>query len=234
MTIASTNGTQKTINELARLAHIKAGLLEESQTLSASQSALARDLLGTIVTDLQAESITARAVTSQDVTLTAGTRDYTMASSVLDVFGDALYIPAGDSLTAPTSATVVSQITQAQWHTMGAKDSTGNTTMYFPDRVTTPPVVRLWPIPQEAGTVRFLVHRHLADSNVGACTLDLEIYWEGYIIDELAAALAEAKSMPDAKVTRLQRNAVRKKQRALAMSSGRTDNQIYVSHGRRF
>jgi hypothetical protein len=228
MTVQSTSGTELSINNIARLAHIMAGLLEESQVLSPSQNALARDLLATLLADLQADGIVARALSFTSQTLTSGTRSYTLPTSIIDLIGDAAYIGADDSVTAPSSELPVQAISAERWQLLGAKDATGRPTMYFVDRTVTPPVVHLWPIPDEAGTVRFMAHRHLADTSDGAATLDLERYWTGAIITMLAACLAESKGMPDVKVSRLYGKALRLVAKAKAMSNDHVDVQGYV------
>lgn len=231
MTIMATAGTELTIDQLALLSYQMAGLLEESQTLAdVNNGSLARRLLGTIVSELQAGGIIARAVGFVTQTLTSGTSSYTMSSGVIDVFGDAMYIPAGQTVSAADSELVVTQISRDQWHTISAKSSEGQPTQYYCHRETTPPVVRLWPIPDEAGTIRFQAHRHLADASSGSATLDLEKYWESYILHRLAQLLAESKSMPGDKIARLRNEANRMKAEAKAMSKGRTNEQMVVSH----
>lgn len=229
----TTSGSRKTINEMVRLSYVLAGLLEETQTLTAvGGGGLAREFLETIVDDLQSIGISARATSFHPLTLTANTYEYTMPSTVLDVYGDAMYIAADEAdVTKASSETVVTQASAEQWQTLGSKSTTGRPVLYFPWRVQTPPKVRLWPIPDEAGTVRFQVHRHLYDNSDGNANVDLEVYWTSYIMYELAAQLAEAKTMPDVKVSRLNAKARAKKAEARAMSSSRTDVQCHITHG---
>lgn len=232
MTIASTSGTQKTINELVRLAYVLAGLLEESQALAdVGGGGLGRSFLDVMLKELQAKGITARASSFYNVTLTAGTTDYEMPSSVLDVYGDAMYIPAGEDVDAASGETTVQSMSQDQWHAQSAKDATGRPTRLFVMRQATPPTVRFWPIPDEAGTVRVQTHRNLADATSGSATLDLEVYWEGYVIHQLAATLAEAKTMPPDKVGRLTGAALAKLREARAMSASRLGTQGVITHG---
>lgn len=231
MTIQSTSGTEKTIDEIALLAYQMAGLLEESQTLAdVNGGALARSLFGTMLSDLQAGGISARAGAFATQTLTSEISSYTMGSGVIDVFGDAVYIPAGQIVASADSELAVVQISRAAWQTISSKSATGQPTQYYCHRETTPPVVYLWPSPDEAGTIRFQTHRHLADASSGAATVDLEKYWESYLIHELAHLLAEAKSMPADKIGRLRSKALGKKAEAKAMSMERVDEQMYVSH----
>lgn len=221
----------RTIDELGLLAYRIAGLLEESQTLAdANGGALARELLGTILSELQAGGIMARAVAFATQTLTSGTYTYTMGSGVIDVFGDAMYIPAGQSVTTADSELLVTQMPRAEWQTISAKSAEGNPTRYYVHLETDPPVVYVWPIPTEAGTIRFQTHRHLADASSGAATVDLEKYWESYLIHELAHLLAEAKSMPADKIGRLASKARAKKGEAKAMSMGSMDERMFVGH----
>jgi len=233
MTIMSTSGTQRTIDETVRLAYVLAGLLEENQSLAAvGGGGLARLFLDTIVKGLQAKGITAKASGFYNLTLTANTFQYTMPSNVLDVFGDGVYIDASETdVTRASSETNISQMSADEWNAQSAKDATGRPIRYFCFRETNPPVVRLWPIPDEAGTVRLQIHRHLSDTTDGAATLDLEAYWIDYILYSLATMLAEAKTMPPDKIGRLNGMARSKLNDARAMSSGRTGSQMVVTHG---
>lgn len=233
MTIMSTSGTQRTIDEVARLAYVLAGLLEENQTLSAvGGGGLARLFLDTIIKDLQSKGITAKSSGFYLQTLTADTFEYAMPSNVLDVFGNAMYIDASEADTTRASGeTVITQMSADDWNEQSAKDATGRPIRYFTFRETNPPIVRLWPIPDEAGTVRFQIHRHLADTTDGSATLDLEAYWVNQVIYQLAGMLAEAKTMPADKIGRLNGIARSKLADARAMSTSRTGSQMVVTHG---
>lgn len=231
MTVMSSSGTEMTIDQLALTAYQLAGLLEETQTLAdANGGSLARRLLGTIVTELQGQGIIARAVTFYEQTLVSGTSSYSMPSTVLDVFGDAMYIPEGQTVSRADSETVVENIPRERWQNISAKSASGTPTQYYVHREVTPPSVRLWPVPDEAGTIRFQVHRHLADSSSGAATVDLEVYWTTYIMYRLAQLLAEAKSLPADKRLSLRAEAMAAKSTAKSMASDRRDNQFYVAH----
>lgn len=232
MTVMATSGTQKTIDEVCRLAYVLAGLLEETQPLTmVGGGSLARAFLETVVTDLQAMGISARASSFYNLTLTEGTSEYAMPAHVLDVYGDAMYIDASEEdVNAASAETIVIQRSAEQWNDPSAKDATGRPTTYFAYRVETPPSVRLWPIPDEDGTIRFQIHRHLANCSDGSATIDMEIYWTGYFMYAVAALLAESKSMPDVKVHRLERIAAKKLRDARSMSTSRTGSQIRVTH----
>jgi hypothetical protein len=232
MTVMTTSGTQKTIATIVRMAYQMAGLLEETQGLEqVNGGPLGYELLDTIVKDLQGEGIYGRAVGFLDVTLEADEEVYTLSASVIDTLGDGMYIAASETDTSRASGeTAVTKIDRETWHRIGAKDATGNPTMHYVHRTTAPPVLYVWPIPDEAGTIRFLVHRHLADNSDGEATVDLDVAWEGYLIYELANRLAESKSLDAAKIGRLKSIADEKKMRAKGSSVQAEPNQIVIDH----
>ncbi len=230
MTVGTTSGTEKTVDQIVRLAYVMAGLLEETQTLAdVGGGELGRTLLGTVLRRLQAKGITARSGSFETVACVADTFEYTMPATVQDVYGDAMYVNADETdLTRAAGELLVSQMSAEEWQVLSAKDATARPTRYFALRTGTPVVVRLWPIPDEAGHVRFQVHRFLADVSNGSSTVDLEAYWDGYLMHALAAELAEAKTMPADKIGRLKGQAKDDLRDAYAMSSERTDIQMHV------
>jgi hypothetical protein len=73
---------------------------------------------------------------------------------------------------------------------MSAKSASNRPNIFFVDQQANPTQVRLWPVPSEAGTIRFQGVRLLADVTDGNSTVDLERYWQQFLIFELGSQLA--------------------------------------------
>lgn len=236
MTVMTTSGRRFSIGTIILRALQKSGLLSAQQSLTsvnAGQISLAVDTLETIVDDLQTEGVFARSVSFYDLPLVADTYRYDMPTSALDVIGDAMFLPVGTvDATKASGECLVTQVDRDYWQRNTAKDATGQPTTYFCNRQLDTIAVWLNPIPDadHAGTIRFQLHRNLADNTDLDATLDLELYWQGYVIHELASQLAESASMPNDKVSRLAAKAVAQKTKAKATANQRGPNQIVVNH----
>jgi hypothetical protein len=234
MTVMSTSGRRFTIDTIVQRALNMAGLLEVSQALS-SQPALrlfALDMLETVVDDLQTHGVIARAAGFYDLTLVAGTHRYSLPTSVLDVSGDGAYMPPGTAdLTAASSEQLVSQIDRDAWHRISDKSATGQPTMFYTHRELDQAQVRLWPIPDadSAGYIRFPVHRHLADNTDGNATIDLDVYWQGYLIYKLASVCAQAQGLAQSAVL-LDGQAANKLTEAKSTAKQQGPGQFFVDH----
>lgn len=235
MTIQSTVGRELSVNDIVRRAYQLAGLMPAEQGTSgptwAQKASLGRDLLETILDELQVEGVFARSVNFTSVSLTAEVYEYTLPDTVFDCSGDGSYIPASASdLTRADGETPVKQIDRETWQRMSSKAATGRPVMFWVDRSVFPVVVRMWPQPDEAGTVRFQTFRLLADTTDGNATVDLERYWSQYLLWELAHQLASAASQPDGKCMRLAATAKDKLEKCKTYAAQSVPNQIYLDH----
>jgi hypothetical protein len=202
MTIASSAGGRLTIEQFCLRAYQGIGLRSAQQGADdaawQADFALARDLLDMLVNGLAVYGVQARAVTFYELTLTADTYKYTLPATALDIVDPAAYIDASQVDTSKADGeTIVRLILREEWQKLGTKGSTGRPTLCYVHRELDQIQVWLWPIPDEAGTVRFQVHRKLADVNTdGNATLDLEEYWDDYLFVALQHKLARAKALP--------------------------------------
>jgi hypothetical protein len=201
VTISSSAGAQLTITQICLRAYQGAGLRSVHQGTAdlawEAEFAYARDRLGILVDELAVYGVMARAASFVEQTLTAGTYKYSMAPTVLDVVGMAMYIDAAEKdKSKAASETSIDPISREHWTSISSKSASGTPTMYYAHRELDQIEVRLWPVPDEAGTVRFQVHRKLSDTTDGNATLDLEEYWLSYVITALESKLMEAASMP--------------------------------------
>lgn len=228
-----TAATELNVNAIILQAYQLAGLLNYAQTLDQKRGAYARPLLGTILNHLEAQSIQVRRVDFVYVTLTAGVGEYQFAAgdAVLDVFGPAAYIQAGETdLERPQSETRVSAIDRVGWQEISSKAAQGRPNLYYADRYGTLIKVQLWPEPTEAGTVRFQVQTIAPTANDGAGSVALELPWEQFFIWELAHQLAVAQGKPLQKCQYLASKADEKLKACIGFSNEHTGSQLVLDH----
>ncbi len=234
MAIATTTGREITVDGIVLAAYQRAGLLSEYQAVDSAKSAVARNLLDTICKGLEAEGIMARSVSFQLITLATDTFRYDMPSSVLDVFGAAMWIDPTQALT-PDAANelLVTEKTRDEWQRLTSKDAEARPLFYYVHRQASPIQVWVWPRPgasENGGLIRFQCHRLRADANDGAVTLDYEVYWEQYFIWELAYQLSLGAGMDLTRCVHLSSVAADKKLVAKRYSMQRPGVQFTVGH----
>jgi len=206
LTVATSSTKEFEIDRIVRLAYIQAGLrpIEQGNTgiQWEQQATFGREMLELILKALVAEGLLVRTVREYLLTLTADDAVYTLPADVLDVFGQAVYIPAGEDTDEPETEQVIQQISWGQWQGLGNRTVEGVPSMYYPHRASGQVEVRFSPRPTEAGSVRFQAYYLSANATDGAATVDLERHWGLYLVYQLAYELAEAGGQPaDKKVT---------------------------------
>lgn len=232
MTANTVTTRELPISRIIKLAFHHAGQTNEYMTLDVQQTSLAEDLLETIVDELQASGYLLRA-TRPDllVTLVAGTTVYELPATVLTVTGTAMYIAAGQDVDAASGETPVRPISTEEWQTISSKDAeSSHPTMYLQQRIATGAQVVFWPIPSEAGTVRFQANYLLGDNNDSTKTPDLERPCTQFLIWELAHQIAVAKSMPTGRCMYLSGQAEKKRALIKLATSATTGFQVRIGH----
>lgn len=231
MTVSTSIGREFNVATIAGTAYKLAGLVNVNQLPSAAQVSFAQLLLDTILDGLQAEGISARATVFENVQLSPGEYKYSLSDEVLDIVGSGMYIsPSETDLERANGETSLRQVSQEQWQTTSSKSASGRPSLYFVYRAGTPVQAWLWPVPDESGTVRFQVHRKLADTDAGAATLDLELYWNQFVLWELAHQLALASSLPVSRCAYFAGEAHKKKEYAKSMARPQVNNQMLLTH----
>lgn len=234
MTISTSVGRERTVGDIVRLAYQSCGLLHVSQVPDASMREFGRQKLEEILDTLQTYGAMARAVSFYDLTLTADTYRYSMPSYAIDVVGEGAYIsPAANvnGLDRATSEAVVVRKDREFWNRISAKGATSsNPTIYYPRMDSEPMQVWLWPIPREAGTVRFQVHRKLADADADSATLELQVFWGEYVNTELQALLASANALPENVINRLEMKAQELLRRCRGQANQSQPNMLQLDH----
>jgi hypothetical protein len=202
MAIASAPATESIIDQVVLSAFKKAGLLPIEYEIGAdstwaAKSSHGRDILNRIIYSPEVNSSIDYFMDFDDVVLTANEQYYTMNSDVLNVIGDASYIPADNADTKDTDGeTIVTQINVHRWNTLSSKNASGRPSLFYVKRTGKSIQVRLWPQPDEAGTIRFQVHTLAASSKVGSDDFDLRRYWENYLVHAVACELMVDSKMP--------------------------------------
>jgi len=236
VTVSTSIGREWTVNKIVDRAYKFAGLVEVSSNANSAQLRGGRALLEDILDSLPTVSNQARATTFDEVTITAAqvtaeTYKFDLGANTLDILDPCMYIPASETDTDRASGeTIMRQISQVEWHQYGAKDATGNPTRFYAHREGNTVQAWVWPIPDEAGTMRFRVTRKLADVDDGNATVDLQTYWMDFLKKRLAADLAQASSLSIQKVSYLEMQAHRALNAARGMANERPGFQMYTSH----
>lgn len=236
MPVSTTPGTPIDINTLILLAYKRAGLLPvEATTAGANMTAKlghGRQLLDLILDGLAVEGFVARTMAFYDLTIVAGTSSYTMPSTILDVFEDAMFIPDDNADTLHTQGELVcKQMDMATYQTLTNKGSESTRPqLYVALRDGADVVLRFWPVPSEAGTMRVKTVRLLGGNSDGSLNPDLGRYWYDALVWMLAHYLAVDSSMPPETVAALASTAEMKKKACVRYSFEHTGTQALVSY----
>ena len=233
MTISSTVGTDMTVDDVIKRSFQTAGIVTLGGTPNSEQYDFGRAILNVLMKSLMAKGIHARWVDFLDVTLTADDYTYTLGATVMDVVGDGQYISASETdLTKASAETRVTQIDRAGWHEISAKNACGRPNLYFVNRAVDGDQieVRLWPIPDEAGTIRFQVHTMPSDTLSGEATIDLREYWMLYLIYEMAHQIAVASSLPVETRSYLRAVAKEKEVDARSYANEKPNSRFVLNH----
>jgi len=231
VTISSTPSTPISIATLVLLAYKRAGLLPvEATTVGANMTAKithGKQLLDLIMDNLAVEGFIARTMGFHDLAIVAGTSSYTLPDSILDVHEDAMFAPTAN----PDSELVCSQIDLATWQTLTVKTSESpRPQLYAAFRSGATVVVKFWPVPSDAGTMRMKTVRLLGDNSTTTNTPDLQRYWLDVLVWILAYYVAVDSSMPAEKIGFLAQVSEQKKRDALRYSFEHPSQQAIVNY----
>jgi hypothetical protein len=230
--------TQISVNTLVILAYKRAGLLPVEAKLSGANMTPklehGRQLLDIIMDNLAVKGFVARTMAFYDLPILAGESQYTMPDSVLDVFEDAMYVPGpptNQDTKFTTGEFICKQIDVATWQNLTTKGtSSSRPQLYASFRSGANVVLKFWPVPFEAGTMRLKTVRLLGDNADGNKTPDLSRYWFDAIIWCLAYYVAVDSSMPSDKISFLAQMAEAKKAECVAYSFEHTDMTASLSY----
>jgi len=207
MAISTTPATVPTIDQIVLKAFKRAGLLPieygiGTDTHWAAKAAHGRDLLNTILASASTERFFEYFVQHEFLTVVANTNEYTLSADVLNVMDDGSFIPSsnGAEVEKTTGETPVRPLSGFRWNQLSSKASLGTPVFYYLERnaenLDGALQLRLWPVPSEAGQIRFRTHRIPGSSSTGSDNPDFKRHWERWAILALAYDLMADSSMP--------------------------------------
>jgi hypothetical protein len=207
---------------LERVAHVEetpnpgtgsiALVVAEGGTISIFVSALATGG-GSIPSRVVTEALSLRMVWDDTEligiigTVTENAGYYTIVLSSYESTGDdgfgtsgpmSLYFTPSDEQSQ--GETPVKPMSGFRWNQLSAKGSRGTPVHYFIERnnqnAAGSLILRLWPVPSEAGQIRFRTHRIPGSSGVGADNPDFKRHWEQWAVLALAYELMTDSGFP--------------------------------------
>lgn len=233
MTVSTSVGRKFKIDKLVRMAYRRAGIISIEQEPNDAEKAHGKDTLEEVVDELETHGLFARVTSFVTLPITVDVTEYALPANVVDLLSPAMYIdPTNTDVTKADGETPIKLILEDEWTRLSSKSAKGRPTLMYADRSANTDIITavLWPRPDEdGGSVRFYVHRRLADTDDGNATLDLQTYWSSYIISTLASRLAQDSSL-DARAASLAQTAARQLVFAKDKANERPGTQIYVDH----
>lgn len=207
MAIAANPATFSTIDEVALAAYKKAGIIPLEYSIGhdsqwAPRAAHARATLNRLLAQVATIRYFEYFVNIDVLDLVADVNQYLLDPDILNVIEDGSYIPASNDPEEEFTRgeTPVKPISGYRWNQLSAKDARGTPVHYFLERNNQQTdgnlVVRLWPMPSEAGKVRFRTHRLPGSSSIGSDNPDIKRHWEQWAVLALAYELMTDTSMP--------------------------------------
>jgi hypothetical protein len=230
MPVSSSPSTPPSLNTLVLLAYKRAGLLPVEATVAGANMTAklshGRQLLDLLIDGLAVEGFTARAQSFYSLAVVAGTSSYTLTDTVLDVFEDGMFYETGQTTELP-----VRQIDLATWPALTDKSTeSSRPQLYAAFRDGATPVVKLWPVPTEGGTLRLKAVRLFGSNATGTDSPDLQRYWLDALVWMLAHYLAVDASMPAERCSLLQATAEQKKRACIRYGFEHTSQQVSIAY----
>lgn len=226
MAVNSTETRELDIGRLITMAYQQAGLLDMNQTLTTEMEVFGQDKLELITDSLVTHGAFVRNVDFYELTTVADQATYTLPSNMLDLIDTAMYLPSG----ATTGETSIQKINRDRWVRLGNKEATGRPGLYYPHRKDVPLQVRLWPIPDEAGTITFQYHKLSGDTNDSTKTPDAGRHWNDYFVWRMAHDMSLAAGHPIPRVGYFRSLYEKALQKAKDFSNEQFVDQMVHSH----
>lgn len=207
MPINADIATLSTIDEVILDAYKKAGLLPiefgiGSDVQWSSKAAHGRRTLNRLLAAFSTHRFFEFFVNLDYLELAAGTHDYQLDPDILNIVDDGSYIPASNDPEEEVTQgeTPVKPMSAFRWNQLSGKESSGTPMHYYLERNKffddLSLHVRVWPIPNEDGKIRFRTHRVPGSSSIGSANPDFKRHWELWAVYALAYELMIDSSMP--------------------------------------
>lgn len=226
MTISANSDFELTRDQLIRRAFQLSQVIEAGENPRADDIAMASDLLGLELDALQAEGTVLRTIERTELSLSASTASYALASDCIDV-AVSPDNKAGMVWETAGSETAVISISRQDYETLGNKEAEGTPSLCYIEKgqgIT----LYFWPVPDDSFTFRYSKVRLIRDMDTGSVTLDLARRWQKAIVYSIAWQLAMAKGISMEKVGFLKKCADEFKFKALADDNQRGDAQLSI------
>ena len=203
MAINASPSTVPTIDEVildgfkkASLLPIEYGIGSDNQW--AARAAHGRRTLNRLLNASSTERYFEYFVNLDVLDLVAGDNSYQLDADILNIIDDGSYIPASNDPEeeATQGETPVKPMSGFRWNQLSSKSSRGTPVHYFIERNAEQLVMRLWPVPSEAGKIRFRTHRVPGTSSTGSDNPDFKRHWEQWAVLALAYEFMTDGSMP--------------------------------------
>jgi hypothetical protein len=191
------------IDEVILDSYKKAGLLPieygiGSDVQWSAKAAHGRRTLNRLLASVSTERFFEYFINLDVVHLIAGENQYALNPTILNLVDDGSYIPPSNGVEEEKThgETPVRPMSAFRWNQLSSKDSEGTPVYYFIERNAPQLVLRLWPVPSEAGKIRFRTHRIPGSSSVGSYNPDFNRHWEQWAVLALAYEFMTDSSMP--------------------------------------
>jgi hypothetical protein len=203
VSISATPSAAPVIDEVILDAYKKAAIVPidfgiGSDVQWAAKAAHGRRTLNRVLNAASTERFFEYFVNIDILELTADEHQYTLDADILNIVDDGSYIPASNDPEEEetTGETPVKPISAYRWNQLSAKSSKGTPVHYFIERNADQLLMRLWPVPSEAGKIRFRTHRIPGSSSSGGNNPDFKRHWEQWAVLALAYEFMTDGSMP--------------------------------------
>jgi len=235
MTISTNRTLERTVDSIVWDGYSTAGLVnpDQSYTMPMYQQKIfyGRRLLQDVMDELQANGVPTKFAFFYYLPLLANDETYSMPDYVLDIIGDGKYIDAATTdVTRADGETLVVQQTIDEWHRISSRSITGMPTKFLADKTEPTVTVRLWPIPDEAGTIRFVVHRNPADMDLGTATVELPPFFMSYLRFRLAYEFALSNGLSSQRCSELGKEATKLKYIAMGAIGNHVSGTLKMIH----
>jgi len=242
MAINANPATVPTIDEVVLDAFKKAGLLPiefgiGSDVQWTSKAAHGRRALNRLLAAHSTHRYFEYFVNLDVLDLVIGTHSYTLDADILNIIDDGSYIPADNDPEEEqtTGETPVKPMSGFRWNQLSGKNSSGIPMHYFLERnnqnASGQLQLRVWPIPSEAGKIRFRTHRIPGSSSTGSDNPDFKRHWELWAVYALAYELMVDSSMPLDACDRMKRDRDEAFELLKAYDTNNTPPDIVFMHG---
>ncbi len=206
MAINATPATVPVIDDVILDAYKKAGIIPIEFAIGndvswTARAAHGRRTLNRLLSKFASEKFFAYFTNLDVLDLTAGQHQYSLDADILNVIDDGSYIPESNDPEEEetTGETPVKPISAFRWNQLSAKSSQGTPVHYFIERnnqnANGSLVMRVWPVPNEAGKIRFRTQRIPGSSSIGSDNPDFKRHWEQWAVLALAYELMTDSSM---------------------------------------